>query len=219
MIVGQRKPVDEIIKMIDGCNKVLVMGCGTCVTICHAGGEKETGLLASALRIACKEKEIIESTIERQCDMEFMDDAREKVVECDAVVSMACGAGVQFVSDVFEGKAVFPALNTTFYAVTEEQGVWTEYCQGCGNCVLHLTGGICPVARCSKSLMNGPCGGSADGKCEVDPKNIDCGWHQIVERLTKLGKLDSMDELMPYKDWSSARDGGPRKMIREDLLL
>ena len=219
MIVGHRKPIDEIIKMIADRSRVLVMGCGTCVTVCHAGGEKEAGLLASALRIGCADKQIVECTIERQCDVEFMDGVREKVVECDAVVSMACGAGVQFVSDVFEGKPVFPALNTTFYAVTEEQGVWAEYCQGCGNCVLHLTGGICPVARCSKSLMNGPCGGSADGKCEVDPKNIDCGWHQIVERLMKLGKLDSMDQLMPYKDWSSARDGGPRKMIREDLLL
>jgi len=219
MIVGQRKPIAEIVDMIEDYRKVLVLGCGTCVTVCHAGGEKEVGLLASALRIACRDKQILECTIERQCDMEFMDASRELVARADAVVSMACGAGVQFVSDVFEGKNVYPALNTTFYAVTEEQGSWTEYCQGCGDCVLHLTGGICPVARCSKSLLNGPCGGSVDGKCEVDPDNIECGWHLIVERLKKLGKLESMDRLMPLKDWSSARDGGPRKMIREDLLL
>jgi hypothetical protein len=131
---------------------------------------------------------------------------------------MACGAGVQFVAEAYPEMPVFPAVNTTFIGVTEEQGVWTERCQACGNCILHLTGGICPVSRCSKSLMNGPCGGSSDGKCEVN-KEIVCGWQLIIERLKQLGELDKYEEYIPIKDWSSSRDGGPRKVVREDLRI
>lgn len=219
MIVAQRKSVEEIAEMVAEYNKILVLGCGTCVTICHAGGEKEVGLLAAALRIKYRDKQITEFTIERQCDSEFMNEARDLILESDAIISMACGVGVQYVSEVFEGARLYPALNTTFFAVNEEQGVWSEFCQGCGECVLHLTGGICPIARCSKSLLNGPCGGSSEGMCEVDPENIKCGWHQIIERLEKLGALEQMTQNMPLKDWSTARDGGPRKIVREDLKL
>jgi hypothetical protein len=99
-----------------------------------------------------------------------------------------------------------------------QPGEFVERCQACGDCILDLTGGVCPVARCAKSLMNGPCGGSQNGKCEVNPETP-CAWQLIYDRLAKLGQLERMMEIMPAKDWSTSRDGGLRKIIREDLKL
>jgi len=140
------------------------------------------------------------------------------VDEYEAVVSIACGAGVQFMAEMYRKTPIYPGIDTNFIGVTEEQGVWTERCQACGDCKLHLTGGICPITRCAKSLLNGPCGGSSNGKCEVDPET-DCGWQMIYDRLKELGRLDQMEVIIPINDWTTSRDGGPRKIIREDLKL
>lgn len=223
MITAEQKPFDEIYKSIEGAEKLLVLGCGTCVTVCMAGGEKEVGVLASLIRLANKEKgvsmEILEDTIERQCDKEFFEDVKNKIEEADTVLSMACGVGVQYCGEIFDGKLVLPALNTKFYGTNLDVGVWSERCAGCGECVLEKFGGICPVARCSKSLLNGPCGGSQDGMCEVDPENIECAWQLIYDRMKVLGRLNRLEENEPVKDWSPGRDGGPRKIVREDMTL
>ena len=222
MIVAERKPLEDIKSMVAGYKKILVLGCGTCVTVCLAGGEKEVGILSSALRMAFRkdshDPEISEATPERQCEKEFVEELREQVEQVDAVLSMGCGAGVQTLVEVFPEKPVYPALNTKFLGIPEEQGIWSERCAACGDCVLDKTGGICPIARCSKSLLNGPCGGSKDGKCEIDPE-VDCGWQLIYDRLKTLGQLDNLEEILPVKDWSANRDGGPRKIIREDVRL
>ena len=165
-----------------------------------------------------QEIEIREQTLERQCDHEYIDQVRPFVGDYEVILSMACGAGVQYVAEKYRTKLVLPAVNTTFLGVTLEQGVWSERCQGCGTCILDQTGGICPIARCAKSLLNGPCGGSSNGKCEVD-KEMDCGWQLIVDRLKELGQLDRYEEIIPVKDWTTSRDGGPRKRVREDLKL
>jgi ferredoxin len=223
MIVAEQKPFAEIQQMVKGAKKLLILGCGSCVTVCMAGGEKEVGILASTLRLANGaagvEMEIREATIERQCDREFFDTVKEQIAWADLVLSTACGVGVQFCAEVFPEKVVLPALNTKFYGVTERQGVWSERCAGCGQCVLDKFAGICPVARCSKSLLNGPCGGSQEGKCEVDPENIDCGWQLIYDRMKALGVLERLGENQPMKDWSTGRDRGPRKIIRKDEEL
>ncbi len=223
MITAVRKPFDEIYDSIKEFDKLFILGCGTCVTVCMAGGDKEVKEVASAIRLANKKNgksmEIVEDTIERQCDKEFFDPVREEIRSADAVLSLACGVGVQFLGEVFEGARVIPGLNTKFYGTTLEQGVWSERCAGCGNCVLDKYGGICPIARCSKSLLNGPCGGSQDGMCEVDPETIDCGWQLIYDRMKSLGLLHKLEENEPVKDWSTGRDGGPGKIIREDMVL
>ncbi|MDP3013449.1 MAG: methylenetetrahydrofolate reductase C-terminal domain-containing protein, partial [Candidatus Subteraquimicrobiales bacterium] len=202
--------------------KVLVAGCNTCVAICFAGGEKEVGILASALRISSKldgkEREIVEETIQRQCEPEFIEELSRKAEKCDSILSMACGAGVDALAERFPEKRVLPALNTKFIGVTEKPGVWSERCVACGNCVLWLTGGICPIARCAKGLLNGPCGGSRDGKCEVSP-DVPCAWQLVYNRLKGLGLLKLLDEVVPPKDWSTSGSGGPRKIVREDLQL
>jgi ferredoxin len=222
MIVANRKSLDEILQMIKSYKKVLLLGCNECVTVCAVGGEREVGALASQLRLfranEGKEVEVREHTLERQCDPEYIDQVRPFVGDYEVILSMACGAGVQYVAERFRTKPVLPAVNTTFLGVTLEQGVWAERCQGCGTCILDQTGGICPIARCAKSLLNGPCGGSANGKCEVD-RETDCAWQLIIDRLKELGQFDRYEEIIPIKDWSTARDGGPRKRVREDLRL
>jgi len=220
MIVAEQKPIKDIVAMIPEASSLLVVGCDTCVTVCMAGGIKEVNALTSVLRMARKDIARIEGTsVERQCDREFLEELEESVQAADAVLSMACGAGVQMLSDYFEGKIVLPALNTLFMGSNEEAGYWMERCLGCGDCVLDLTGGICPRTRCSKGLMNGPCGGSEGGKCEVDPENLECGWNLIYNRLKALNRLDSMMEIRPPQNWSTSHDGGPRRLIREDVKL
>lgn len=222
MIVGQQKPIQEILRMIAPYDRILVVGCGSCVTVCHAGGQKEVGILASALRIARAKEgrplEGAEGTVERQCEEEFIQTLEDTMEGAEAVVSIACGIGVQTLTDVFPQRKIYPGLNTTFMGMPLEQGVWAERCQACGNCLLDVTGGICPISRCAKSLFNGPCGGSQDGQCEVNAE-IECAWQLIYDRLKALGELDRLEEVMLERDWSTSRDGGPRKVIREDLRL
>jgi len=208
--------------MVKGYKRVLVVGCGGCVTVCLTGGEKEVGILSSALRmLAGKEGagiEFTEATIERECEKEWVNKLSPEIEKSDAILSTACGAGVQLFAELFPKKAVYPAVNTKFIGVPEQQGIWTERCQSCGNCILHLTGGICPIARCSKSLLNGPCGGSHDGKCEVDLETP-CAWQLIYDRLKSLNQLSLIERITPPKDWSTSRDGGWRKLVRKDLVL
>ena len=216
MIVAEQKPIEEIKDSLAGFKRVLVLGCGTCVTVCLAGGEREVATLGSLLRLSgdCK---IEENTIERQCDAEFFDAVKEQVQNCDAILSMACGVGVQMAARIFADKSVYPALNTVFMGTNEEAGKWEENCLACGDCKLGVFGGVCPVTRCSKSLSNGPCGGSCDGMCEVDPEKIECGWQLIYDRLKTLGKLDVLEKNTEARDWSKTHSGGPRKLSREDI--
>ena len=222
MIIAEQKPISEIEEMIADCRKVMVAGCGTCVTVCFAGGEKEVGILASALRMSRQLKdrplETVEKTLHRQCEWEFIDPVKAELEGIDAIISLGCGVGVQAMAERLKGVRVVPGLNTKFMGLPLEQGVWAERCGGCGDCVLDLTGGICPIARCSKSLLNGPCGGSSGGKCEISPE-VECGWQLIYDRLASLNLLHLLDEPIPPKDWSTARDGGPRRIVREDLRL
>ena len=218
MIVAKRKPFNEIKELVSGSKKILILGCGTCVAVCLAGGEKEVAILASqlkmALRLGDQDIDIDEITIERQCDREFIDEIKDrvKIDDYELIVSTACGAGVQLLSDVFNHKVVVPALNTTFIGVAEGPGVWTERCRSCSDCILAETGGICPVTICAKGLVNGPCGGTRKGKCEVDPEK-DCAWTLIYNRLEKLGRLDRMEQTLPPKRWSVQEH--PAKIIHE----
>lgn len=220
MIVGKQKPLDEIWDMIHPHRNVLVLGCNTCVAVCHEGGNKEAETLASLLRMRASQEgvdmTIIHSGIERQCEHEFFDPVNEVITASEAVLSTACGIGVQFLAEKFPTTIVYPGLNTTFLGAVERLGVTTERCQACGNCVLGQTAGICPIARCAKRVMNGPCGGSTRGSCEIN-KDVDCAWQLIINRLQALGQMDRYETLAPIKDWSTDRAGGPRKQIREDI--
>ena len=216
MIVAERKPFEEIKERVKDYKKLLILGCGTCVSVCHAGGEKEVGLLATELRMANKldgrDVEIGEATIERQCDREYIEPIVEKAKDYDAVLSMACGAGVQFVAEMLESMPVIPALNTRFIGVAAEEGIFDEKCRACGNCLLADYGGICPITMCAKSLVNGPCGGYKDGKCETNSEQ-NCAWIMIYERLAKQNRLDKMREISAFKDYST--QSHPARQVNE----
>jgi ferredoxin len=196
------------------------VGCGTCVTVSFAGGAKEVGILASALRMATRidgnPKQFDEVTVQRQCEWEYIDPLAARLDDYDLVLSLGCGIGVQALAERFPNKPVVPGLNTTFMGMPVEHGVFEERCQACGDCILGLTAGICPIARCSKQLLNGPCGGSQRGRCEVNP-DIPCAWQLIYDRMAARGQLERLLEIQPPKNWSTSRDGGPRRIIREDL--
>ena len=221
MIIASQKPLGEIMDMLDGVKRVLVLGCRGCVAVCSAGGDKEVKILASLIRLGKKKKgeeiEVVEETFVRQCDPEYIEPLQDMGRDYDLVLSMACGVGVNFIADRIEGVRVKPALNTTFFGANLSSGEWREMCAGCGACVLHLTGGLCPVARCAKSLSNGPCGGSQGGKCEIDP-NVPCIWHQIYEKLKGFNEEKGLEAIVPIRDWRPSGHGGPRQRLREDLL-
>jgi ferredoxin len=222
MIVAHRKNIQDLKAILAKHNKVLVLGCGTCVTVCLAGGEREVGMISSALRIAYKvdgqEHEIQEFTIERQCENQFMEDILPKVQDVDAILTLACGAGVQALAERYPNKPIYPGVDTKFIGILQEQGIWTEKCAACGQCIVGMYGAVCPITRCSKGLTEGPCGGSRDGKCEVSP-DIECGWQLIYDRLKAIGQLDQLIEPAPLTDWSKSHEGGARKVVREDQRI
>ena len=221
MIFAEWKPLDELIDKLKKHKKVLLAGCATCVAECAAGGEKEVETLAPLLCMALKKQghsiEIVTATLERQCEWEFVEQLAEKVGEADAIMSIACGIGVQALAERFDPIPVYPGVNTSALTIREEAGLWAARCVACGDCVLGETFGYCPIARCAKSLLNGPCGGTRkDGKCEVN-EDIDCVWSLIVERADERGQLESLSKLKKAKDWSNSGHGGPKRVIREDL--
>jgi ferredoxin len=219
VIVAECKAISEIRKMIDRYDSILVVGCDSCVAECAAGGQRETMLLAAALKLSYKkdglDPKITETCLDRQCVDDFIDRIASEVPEHEVVLSLGCGAGVQALARVYRDKPIIPALDTLFIGETEVRGVWQENCLGCGQCKLGHFGAVCPVTRCSKKLMNGPCGGSKNGRCEVHSE-IACGWDMIITRLEALGELDRLNEYVPPVDWSTSHAGGPRRVVRED---
>jgi ferredoxin len=220
MIVGQQKPFEEIWQLVKDHKQLTVFGCNTCVAVCHQGGNKEAGILASQLRMRAVQEgleiTIEDSGIERQCEHEFFEKTEELIKDSEAVLSLACGIGVQFMVSKYPKIPVYPALNTTFLGDVPETGLFAEKCQACGDCVLGVTGGVCPVSRCAKRLFNGPCGGSTHGKCEIS-KDTECAWQLVIDRLEALGRLDDYEKVQPIKDWSKDRAGGPRTFKLEDF--
>jgi hypothetical protein len=221
MIYAQWKPIDEIVERLAGRKKVLIVGCATCVAECAAGGEREVETLAPLLALAMQEKgqkiEVTTCTLEKQCEWEFVEELAGKLAGVDAVLSLACGIGVQALAERYSELPVYPGVNTTALTIREETGVWASRCDACGDCVLGDTFGLCPMARCAKSLLNGPCGGTRhNGKCEID-EALDCVWNLIVERAEGRGQLESLVDLRRPRSWANSRHGGPKKIIREDL--
>ena len=214
MIVAERKPFEEIKSLVEPYRKVLTVGCGTCVAVCLAGGEKEVSVLNAELKIARKRNgapiDLGAHTVERQCDMEFLEELAGMVDQYDALLSMACGAGIQFLAERFPGIPVFPAVDTSFIGANRDVGWYEEKCRACGSCVLGLTAGICPVTMCAKSLFNGPCGGTNNKSCEINV-NQPCAWYRIHERLAGQGRLENILKIHPANDW---RNQAPRTVIQ-----
>lgn len=205
MIVAEQKPLDEIRRMITPYEKVLILGCGTCMTVCDAGGEGEVSFLHNALRVAQSRSEdashiFSECTVKRQCDFEFLDPLADKTGDVDAILSLGCGIGVQALAERFPDLPVLPGVDTSFMGMAKEWGVWDERCGACGECRLDETGGICPITRCTKGIVNGPCAGTKNGKCEANG-DMDCAWLLIYQRLERLGQLEKMRRYYPLRNF------------------
>ena len=223
MIIGKRKPLEQIFELLAPYEKILIVGCGTCVTVCMAGGLKEAEETAAALRLKRQQEgrpvQVRARAVERQCEPEFLELLDAELAGCEAVLSLACGVGVQCCNLFRPEKLILPGLDTCGCGYPVKQGIWQENCLSCGDCRLDRTGGICPLARCPKGIQNGPCGGTRrNGKCELNPAS-DCAWVLIYNRLAALGKLALLEEIQPPKDWSRAFFGGPRRLEREDVQL
>jgi len=210
MIIAKVKPLEEVKEMIKDYRNILNVGCAGCTAVCLAGGQKEVDTLNAKLSLAFKADktscEIAGFTVERQCELDFLAELDSMINHYDVLLSMACGAGVQFLAERYPEKRVFPAVNTTFVGINRDVGWYEERCQCCGECVLGITGGVCPVTMCAKGLFNGPCGGSQDGHCEVD-KAIPCAWVQIYERLKKQGRLENILKVFPARNWQNQTQG------------
>jgi hypothetical protein len=204
MILSEQKPLDEILRMMEGEVKIFVVGCNGCAESSGTGGKAQVAEMKSLLEREGKE---ITGTVSVDflCDKGLVKSrlARRaaQIGQSDALLVMTCGIGVQATAAVV-AKPAHSACNTI--SLGGSRGEWrgSERCRECGDCLLDHTGGLCPLTVCTKSLINGPCGGAKDGKCEFQPQTRDCGWQLIYERLRKLGRLDRMRTIIEPKDYS-----------------
>ena len=201
MIITQKKPLEEVLALVGEAKTVAVIGCGLCASTCQTGGAPEVEAMKKALEEAGKT--VVITDVADACCMKLGVRAKCKAISTaapDCIVCMSCGDGVQTIAKNCTGIPVYPANNTMFLGEVERVGIWEEACKMCGDCVLGTTGGICPITQCAKSLVNGPCGGQKNGKCEVNPEN-DCAWIQIYKRLEQLGQLDKLTMTRPDKGY------------------
>jgi len=209
-----QKPVEEVVGFIRPDEKVFVVGCGNCAAKCHSGGEPETRKMAERLTkrginvvgYACTDSGVSLCKLAITKKM-LTDTYKSQAEEADSFIILACGQGIHTIMDATDGGKVHPGCDTIFGGETVSEQFITEYCSLCGECIVEQTGGLCPLTLCGKGLLNGPCGGAKNGKCEVDPDR-DCGWIIIYERLKKLGQLDKMKKYVEPKDhskWSRPR--------------
>jgi len=214
--ISQQKPWPEIIEALGRADKVYLIGCGTCATMCRSGGKSEVLQMKKQLEEAGKQVTgwMVVPTACDQLTREALQVNATAVTAADAIIALTCAFGVHTIS-ISSNKPVYPGLNTLFVGTEEIPGHFLEVCMQCGSCVLGQTGGICPLVRCAKGLLNGPCGGSVAGRCEIDP-DIPCAWQEIYDRLAAIGQLDKLDEIEPVKDWGTSRAGGPRRIIIQD---
>lgn len=211
MIITVQKPFDSILRMLQPYDRVFIVGCSNCATVCQTGGEEQVSEMAAKIG---ETKDVLGvAVIETPCDERLARKGLNREVmrsRPEAFLVMACGVGTQTLSEVFDVTCI-PALDTKFLGKVERIGRFFERCKACGDCVLYDTGGICPVTRCAKGLLNGPCGGQTDGKCEVGGGQDDCAWVLIYEKLKELDRLDQFMKLREPRDYGLK--AGPGKLV------
>lgn len=218
MIVAKPKPFRKIKQFTDPYENILVVGCNTCVAVCLTGGEKEAEQLASKIRMHRKQQglggTVDTVTVLRQCENEYIDEIKDDVEGHDLILSTACSIGPQALAERYEDVRVVPGMNTNMLGMVKEHQTWSEYCVACGDCVIQYTGGLCPIARCAKELLNGPCGGSQDGRCEISP-DVECIWQSIHDKMERLGMGEDLKKILGPRNWSWSKHGGPRTFKKE----
>ncbi len=217
--ITKQKPWEEIVEILSGVEKVYLIGCGTCATMCQTGGKSQVLEMKDKLEGAGKQVTgwmVIPTTCDELTKFALEENAMD-VEAADGILALTCAFGVQTLS-LYADKQVYPALNTLFIGIEEAPGQFVEVCMQCGDCVLGKSAGLCPLVRCAKSLLNGPCGGSVEGKCGVSP-DIPCVWQMIFDRLQALGRLEILEEIVPPHDWGSSNAGGSRRLALETTCV
>ena len=207
MIISRKKPFEEVLELLGDAKKVILVGCGSCATSCKVGGESELDEMEAFLNehgIEVAGRTIPEETCQKMLTKKHLKAFKDSGAQ--AIIGMECGNGVQTIAQLTD-LPVYPSANTLFLGQIERIGIFNEECRMCGDCVLGLTGGICPVTQCAKSLINGPCGGQKDGRCEVNPENP-CAWIEIYKKLESMNQLEKL--AMTRRDKGYAAHTYPR---------
>ncbi|MCP4117931.1 MAG: hypothetical protein GY737_21545 [Desulfobacteraceae bacterium] len=206
MIKVTQKDLKGIVDDVRDYEQILIVGCGGCASICLGGGQKEVDRLCTELNLVFKAEQLpgraTGYTIERQCNPVFLEELKPVIGKHDCALSMACGAGCQYMAEFYPGVPVYPAVDTVSIGIDRDIGVYEERCRACGECVVGYTGGVCPVTRCAKGLFNGPCGGTSGSMCEIHP-NIPCAWVEIYNRLKEQNRLDNIKKIKPVVKWQN----------------
>ncbi|MCC5909299.1 MAG: methylenetetrahydrofolate reductase C-terminal domain-containing protein [Clostridiaceae bacterium] len=211
MIISQKKAFDEVLEFMKDKSKVVLTGCSECATVCKVGGEEELAEMKELLEL--EGKEVLGTIVlSPACNLlntrKDLKQLKEELKVADAILSLSCGDGTQTIAKVAKPE-VYPATDTMFIGEIERIGQFEEACKACGECELGWTAAICPITKCAKGLMNGPCGGAKDKKCEVSDDN-DCAWLLIYDKLKDLGKLGNMMEMREPKNFE--KGNAPRRI-------
>ncbi len=210
MIITKSKPREEILRMVKDRGKVFIVGCGTCATLCQTGGEEQVKELANLLGDKASGKVVVKTPCDLRILRKELNPHKKTIERADSVLALCCGSGAQAIVE-FTGKLVIPGVDTLFVGEAERIGKFYERCRACGDCMLYEIGGICPVVRCAKGLLNGPCGGMADGKCEAGGHVKDCAWVLIYRRLKEQGMEERFKEIRSVFDRSKRAQ--PQELI------
>ena len=203
MIITRQKEFNDILDSVDS-KPVFIVGCSECATLCHTGGEEEVLAMKKSLeeqKIVVTGWVVLDPACHLQNDKRLLRSHKEELAKAEKIIVLACGNGVQTVSEILVDVDVISGTDTLFLGEIKRINEFELRCVMCGECIQDLFGGLCPVSRCPKEMLNGPCGGSIDGKCEVDP-DIECIWDVIYKRLNEKGQLDRLKKIREPKEWS-----------------
>lgn len=217
MIISKQKDIEQVLEALSGYRNIFLIGCNLCADLCHTGGEKEVLAMGDVLKSKGKEVTgylVVDATCHLLETKKALRGVKEGVNKADAILSLACGAGTQSIASIVK-VPVFTAIDTLFLGVIERWGCFVEVCNKCGDCLLNFTAGICPVSRCPKGILNGPCGGVNNGKCETDNERA-CVWVEIYNRLREQGRAEEFRRLFPPKDYSKGLQPKVRVLSREN---
>lgn len=209
MIITVPKNFSDLLIQTTDKDKIFIVGCAGCATKCNTGSESAVLEITENFK---QNSRIVNgfAILDTACDIRV---ARKdliknnKFLESTIIVALTCGAGIQAIEKITDLK-IIAGLDGLFVGTTERIGVYNQYCSTCGQCIVDKTAGICPVTRCSKGLINGPCGGFVNGKCEVDQEK-DCAWVLIYEKLKKTNSVNMIkDTYLP-----------PRKIVKPKNII
>ena len=207
MIITKQKEIDNILDLVED-GPVFIIGCSECATLCNTGGEKEVKEMKKVLedkKIDVTGFVILDPACHLLNDKRLLKNYKDEIKNAKKVLVLACGNGVQTVAELIQEIDVIPGTDTLFLGEIKRLSDFEKRCNLCGECVVYLYDGLCPISRCPKGMLNGPCGGSINGKCEIS-KDLDCVWELIIKRLEAKGKLHNLKKIVEPNDWSKSNE-------------